>query len=151
MAKTTHSNKAELILWIIIIILTLSIVTALTLAFGFPDFTCAHVPALATWADNFLWCAFVNLGSEIAFLILISGMRYPEDPDQLPSKESDKDSLRRQKWDPLSRFGRYDRYALACSVYLITIVAGTWVRQVTMGMAVDCTQWKAAANGGGLQ
>ncbi|KAI7346749.1 hypothetical protein D0862_10424 [Hortaea werneckii] len=150
MLKIKLSGSAIFYLWVPTITLLLYVLTALTLAFGFPDFTCAHAPFLTLWADNFLWLCFVNTGVHVSASILDSNIRYTELPDELPDPESDEDSLG-QRAELESAFGRYDRYILASAVFLITFLVTPWVRLATVGMVVDCTQWKAAANGGGLQ
>ncbi|KAI6833277.1 hypothetical protein KC340_g8534 [Hortaea werneckii] len=150
MAKITLSNKAILYLRIVTIICYLWVATYLILGFGYPDFTCAHAPVLASYADNFIWLSFVNLGSSLSAQILASDIRYTKLPDEVPGKESGVDSAQ-ERAGLESAFGRYDRYVLASFGFLTTLVVGAWVHQVTVGMAVDCTQWKAAANGNGLQ
>ncbi|GAB1733242.1 hypothetical protein NU195Hw_g8450t1 [Hortaea werneckii] len=152
MAKIKISERAVFYLGILTIILYLCDAIALTLAFGFPDFTCAHVPALAPWADNFLWSAFLATGFTLGNWILDSDIRYTKLPDPLPEKEleSNQDSLR-ERAELESDFGRYDRYLLATSVYLTTFLLGWHVYKATVGTVVCCTQGKAAASGDGLQ
>ncbi|KAI7084098.1 hypothetical protein KC356_g7032 [Hortaea werneckii] len=150
MAKIQLSDRAVFYLGILTIILNLCPAIALTLAFGFPDFTCAHVPALAPWADNFLWLAFLNAGLLLGNWIRDSDIRYTKLPDtELPVKGSDEESLR-ERADLERACGRYDRLLLAAVVYVTTFVAGWWVYKATVGTVVCCTQWKAAADGDGL-
>ncbi|KAI7505708.1 hypothetical protein KC347_g7900 [Hortaea werneckii] len=116
MAQIKLSDRAVLYLWILTIILYLCPAIALTLAFGFPDFTCAHVPALAPWADNFLWLAFLNAGLLLGNWIRDSDIRYTKLPDtELPVKGSDEESLR-ERADLERACGRYDRLLLAAVV-----------------------------------
>ncbi|KAI7463845.1 hypothetical protein KC357_g8102 [Hortaea werneckii] len=152
MAKIQLSDRAVSYLGILTIVLCLCEAIALTVAFGFPDFTCAHVPALAPWADNFLWLAFLNAGFTLGNWIRDSDIRYTKLPDDLPEKEleSNRDSLR-ERAELESAYGRYDRYLLATAVYLTTFLLGYYVHKATVGTTVCCTQWKAAANGDGLQ
>ncbi|GAB1741200.1 hypothetical protein NU219Hw_g6442t1 [Hortaea werneckii] len=159
MAKIKLSDHATLCFWIFNVACVLWIATNLILGFGFPDFTCAHVPALASYADNFLWLSFMNLGGSLSAEIFVSGLRYGELPaaDQeqlLPGKEKEEEDEQdriRERSGWTDHFGRGDRYALAALVLLWTLILGPLVRLATKGMAVDCTQWNAAANGIGVQ
>ncbi|KAI7301777.1 hypothetical protein KC315_g16445 [Hortaea werneckii] len=116
MAKIQLSDRAVSYLGILTIVLCLCEAIALIVAFGFPDFTCAHVPALAPWAENFLWLAFLNAGFTLGNWIRDSDIRYTKLPDtELPIKGSDEESLR-ERADLESAFGRYDRLLLAAVV-----------------------------------
>ncbi|KAI6826885.1 hypothetical protein KC367_g957 [Hortaea werneckii] len=127
---TTGQSRHGLGLWIINTILGIWLCIAFSLIFAHPEFTCAHVPALAIYANDLLTPFFTVLGP-VLLALYISSVEYT-DRQQQPHVTY---SLRKLFDTPECRYG------LILTGLLISLVVGPWASLIQRTKPLDCAAW----------